>query len=50
MSEAAAVGVAFGVAVVVFVVWVVVTEWLDRRRDARVDREREAAWRYGEDR
>jgi hypothetical protein len=50
VSEAVAVGFVLGVAMVVFVVWVVVTAWLDRRRDAREDRQREAAWRYGEDR
>lgn len=50
VSEAAAVGAVLGVAVVVFVVCVVVTEWLDRRRESHEDREWEAAWRYGDDR
>lgn len=43
VSEAAAVGGALGAAMVVFVVWVLVMDRIDRRREAR---EREATKSY----
>lgn len=50
VSEAAAVGGVLTIVVFVFAGWVLVMGRVDRRREAREERERKAAWGYGGDR